>query len=102
MIEQAHPPLRDRMFYGLNRIAGHIITGVLNRRDYPIQCSNFETMLDDLYNMTTEDIVDVGKLNYDWLLNDAKEELSLYVRKFSLEEAGLTQSVQENMCVQEL
>lgn len=101
LIHRAHPPLRDRMLYGLNRIAGHVITGVLDRHDYPIHCSNFENMLKKLYEMTTEDVVDVGQLNYDWLLNDAKQELSAHVQSFSLDNAGLNESVQQNMCVEE-
>ena len=46
----AHPPLRDRMLYGLNRLAYLINSGVSNRESYFISCGNFENLLENVYN----------------------------------------------------
>ena len=48
-IETAHPPKRDRMFYGLNRIAWIINEGVITNTDYFIKCFNFEHLLSMIY-----------------------------------------------------
>lgn len=49
-IMSAHPPLRDRMWYGLNRIAYFINSGVSTQDSYFIQCNNFEELLEKIYN----------------------------------------------------
>ena len=49
-IETAHPPLRDRMFYGLNKIAYFINAGVSNEESYFINCENFENLIENVYN----------------------------------------------------
>ena len=48
-IETAHPPKRDRMFYGLNRIAWIMNEGVITNSDYFIKCFNFEHLLSMIY-----------------------------------------------------
>ena len=48
--------------------------------------------------MTTEDVVDIGKLNYDWLLKDAKDDLTDFVNQFDLDKVGLTDSSLEHLC----
>ena len=100
LIEKAHPPLRNRMFYGLHQIASQIIKGVPVSSNYTIKCENFQSMLGELYNMTTEDVIDINQLNYEWLLKDAKEELHKFVQTFKLEEHGMTEAVQTNVCPQ--
>ena len=49
-IETAHPPLRDRMLYGLNKIAFHINSGVSEEESYFINCENFENLIENVYN----------------------------------------------------
>ena len=49
-IEAAHPPLRDRMLYGLNKIAFFINTGVSDEESYFINCENFENLIENVYN----------------------------------------------------
>lgn len=49
-IQAAYPPLRDRMLYGLNKIAFSIISGVSEEESYFINCENFENLIDNLYN----------------------------------------------------
>ena len=53
-IQTAHPPLRDRMLYGLNKIAFYINAGVSEEESYFIKCENFENLIENVYN---------GKLN---------------------------------------
>ena len=53
-IQAAHPPLRDRMMYGLNKIAFSINAGVSEEESYFIKCKNFENLIENVYN---------GKLN---------------------------------------
>ena len=45
----SHPPLRDRMFYGLNKIAYHINAGVSEDESYFINCANFEDLIEKVY-----------------------------------------------------
>ena len=45
----AHPPLRDRMLYGLKRIAETINKGVSVEETYFIHCYNFEQLLEQMY-----------------------------------------------------
>ena len=51
-IMDAHPPLRDRMLYGLNKIAFHITSGVSKSESYFINCENFEELLSNIYDGT--------------------------------------------------
>ena len=46
----AHPPLRDRMLYGLRRLASLINSGVPNKESYFIKCENFENLVESVYN----------------------------------------------------
>ena len=46
----AHPPLRDRMLYGLRRLASLINLGVSNEESYFIKCENFENLVESVYN----------------------------------------------------
>ena len=50
----AHPPLRDRMLYGLNRLALLINLGVSEEESYFINCENFENLLETVYNCKYE------------------------------------------------
>lgn len=45
----AHPPLRDRMLYGLNKIAFTINAGVSQQESYFINCENFENLIEKVY-----------------------------------------------------
>ena len=49
-IMDSHPPLRDRMLYGLNKIAFHVTSGVSKSESYFINCENFEELLGNIYN----------------------------------------------------
>lgn len=99
-IETAHPNLRDRMFYGLHKLANLIVWGVPNRFDYSIGCENFESMLETLYKLTTEDIIDLDDINYDWLLHDAKIQLEQLVSSFKITSVGLSSDVLTSVCPQ--
>ena len=46
----AHPPLRDRMLYGLKKLAYLINIGVSKEEAYFINCENFETLIQNVYN----------------------------------------------------
>ena len=48
-IQAAHPPLRDRMLYGLNKIAFLINAGVSQEESYFINCGNFENLIENVY-----------------------------------------------------
>ena len=48
-IQAAHPPLRDRMLYGLNKIAFSINAGVSEEESYFITCQNFENLIENVY-----------------------------------------------------
>ena len=98
MIEKAHPPLRDRMFYGLHRVADQVISGIPTSSDYSITCSNFESMLLKLYDMTTEDVINIEELNYEYLLSSAKEGLLEFVRSYNLEDYGMNNDALFNVC----
>ena len=49
-IQSAHPPLRDRMLYGLNKIAFFINAGVSHEESYFINCENFENLIENVYS----------------------------------------------------
>ena len=118
-IQAAHPPLRDRMLYGLNKIAYFINSGVSEEESYFINCKNFENLIEKVYNgkwvqnslglpirqksklsylATTEDVIDIGDLDYDWQLSEASEKLEKYVKSFKLYKIGLNDDVQSNVC----
>ena len=46
----AHPPLRDRMLYGLNKLAYLINFGASKEDSYFINCENFENLLESIYH----------------------------------------------------
>ena len=46
----SHPPVRDRMFYGLNRIAYFVNFGVSDEEAYFIRCNNFEELIEKIYD----------------------------------------------------
>ena len=62
-IEAAHPPLRDRMLYGLNKIAFFVNSGVSEEESYFINCENFENLIENVYN---------GKLKIPFLIATCK------------------------------
>ena len=101
LISKAHPKLRDRMLYGLHRISSNIVHGIPTNSEYPLTCENFEQTLETLYNMTTEDVIDMNKLNYDWLLKDAKGDLIQFVAGYNLTAIGLTDTNLDNVCIEE-
>ena len=49
-IQSAHPPLRDRILYGLNKIVFFINVGVSEEESYFINCENFENLIENVYN----------------------------------------------------
>ena len=46
----AHPPVRDRMLYGLHKIAYFINKGVSSQDSYFLNCKNFEELVEKVYN----------------------------------------------------
>ena len=94
----AHPPLRDRMFYGLHKISEYIINGTAGSEDYKMTCSSFEKLLEQLYEATTEDIIDINQLDYEWLLEEAKKELGTFVQTFDIDDQGLTIETLTKVC----
>ena len=97
-IRLAHPPLRDRMFYGLHKIAAHIADGVPTDQLYSIRCETFEQMLEQIYDATSEDVIDINQLDYEWQLKEAMHELENFVRKFNMTETGLNNEILSGVC----
>ena len=129
-IETAHPPLRDRMLYGLNKIAYFINAGVSEEESYFINCENFENLIENVYNgkpiefstgyctdifcffeaqswgevlialfsATTEDVIDISDLDYEWQLSEASGKLENYVQSFKLYKIGLNDDVSSKVC----
>ena len=64
----SHPPLRDRMFYGLNKIAYFINAGVSGDESYFISCANFEDLIENVYQGKFRD-VSLVKLNIYFFSN---------------------------------
>lgn len=56
--------------------------------------------MQELYEVTTEDIIDVKQLDYHWLLKNAKSELFNFVSKFNKTSIGLTDEMITSVCVQ--
>lgn len=98
LIHLAHPPLRDRMLYGLHKVSTAILDGISVNTNYPIRCNNFEPILQQIYDMTTEDVIDINQLDYEWLLKDAKEDLRQFVSEFNLNSVGLSDEILSSMC----
>ena len=48
-IQTAHPPLRDRMLYGLSKISFSINSGVSEEESYFINCEGFENLIENVY-----------------------------------------------------
>ena len=46
----SHPPVRDRMLYGLYRIAYLITIGIPQEESYFMTCENFEDLIEKTYN----------------------------------------------------
>ena len=88
------------MLYGLHRLGNIILDGVSEREEYSITCESFESTLQYLYNMTTEDVIDINQLDYEWLLRNAMDELLLFVQKFNISGIGLTESAMDIICVE--
>ena len=115
-IQTAHPELRDRMLYGLNKIAFFINAGVSEEESYFINCENFENLIDNVYNgklkisflilfasynlysATTEDVIDIGDLDYEWQLAEASAKLENYVKSFQLYKIGLNDDLATKVC----
>ena len=47
---------------------------------------------------TTEDVIDIGDLDYEWQLTQASEKLKDYVTTFQLYKIGLNDDVSSNVC----
>ena len=47
---------------------------------------------------TTEDVIDVGDLDYEWQLSEASKKLENFVQTFELYKIGLSDTVQNNVC----
>merc|ERR1711990_596850 len=86
------------MLYGLHRTAENILNGISLAYEYFITCDNFESMLNDIYEVTGEENVDVDSLNYEFLLREAKNSLETFVSQFDITEIGLTDDLMENIC----
>ena len=115
-IQTAHPELRDRMFYGLNKIAFFINAGVSDEESYFINCENFENLIDNVYNgklkisflilfascnlysATTEDVIDIDDLDYEWQLAEASAKLEDHVKSFQLYKIGLNDDLSTKVC----
>jgi len=96
----AHPPLRDRMFYGLKRLAFIINDGVINDDSYFLNCYNFEQTLEQMYQETTEDIINIEDLEYESLLTKAAANLTYFVSEFSNEKIDLSENFKSAVCPQ--
>ena len=47
---------------------------------------------------TTEDVIDIGDLDFEWQLSEATEKLENYVKLLKLYELGLNDDVQSKVC----
>merc|ERR1712131_330358 len=47
---------------------------------------------------TTEDVIDIGDLDYEWQLTDASGRLENFVKSFELYKIGLTEDLLTNVC----
>ena len=57
-------------------------------------------MLQQLYLMTTEDVIDIDEFDYEWLLRDAKDDLRDFVESFNLSDIGLTHTILIDVCTE--
>ena len=48
--------------------------------------------------MTTEDSIDLEDLDYDWQLSESISALEEFVKKFSIQDIGLTDEVLHSVC----
>ena len=114
-IDTAYPALRDRMWYGLNKIAYFINAGISNQKSYFINCGNVEDFIEDVYECGfllnnlfvvsciiflagTNDVFDIGELDDKWQFTDAIEKLENFVKSFELNQIGLTDDVAIKVC----
>ena len=51
-----------------------------------------------LHSATTEDVIDIGDLDYEWQLSEASAKLEDYVKSFKLYKIGLNDDVLEKIC----
>ena len=51
-----------------------------------------------MFLATTEDVIDIGVLDYEWQLTQASEKLEDYVETFKLYKIGLNDDVSSNVC----
>ena len=120
-ILSAHPKRRDRTLYGLNKIAFYINAFVSQEDSYFITCNNFEDLTEKVYkglvflnileafifennsllnfdSATTEDVIDIDDLDYEWQLSEASNKLHNFVKAFEPYKIGLTDSVLTEVC----
>ena len=51
-----------------------------------------------LHLATTEDVIDIGDLDYEWQLSEASAKLEDYVKSFKLYKIGLNDDVLTKVC----
>ena len=51
-----------------------------------------------MFLATTEDVIDIGDLDYEWQLNEASKKLENFVKSFELYKIGLSEAVWLNVC----
>ena len=52
----------------------------------------------NLYSATTEDVIDIGDLDYEWQLAEASAKLEDYVKSFQLYKIGLNDDLSTKVC----
>lgn len=52
----------------------------------------------NFFKATTEEIIDVGDLDYEWQLSEATQKLENFVKSFQLYKIGLSDPVLNDVC----
>ena len=97
-IRKAQPDTMNKMLQGLSAIAKKVYSSSIT--EVPIPCGNFEIMLNRLYSLTTEDIIDVNQVEYSWLLREAQIKLTEEILQFDTQVTGLTETVLNEVCAE--
>ena len=51
-----------------------------------------------MFLATTEDVIDIGDLDYEWQLTEASKKLETFVKSFELYKIGLSEALWSNVC----
>ena len=55
-------------------------------------------ILINIHLATSENVIDIDDLNYEWQLQEAQDKLELFVKSFDMKSIGLTNEVWNEVC----